>query len=57
MKELQYLSCEERLREVRLFSLRKGQEDFINVYKDLTGGNKEERAGLNSQCPPTGQEA
>lgn len=39
-KGLKYLSYEERLRELRVFSMKgKHRGDLINVYKDLMGEN------------------
>lgn len=39
------MTCWERLREVGLFMLEKRRfmDDFINVYKELTGESKEDR--------------
>lgn len=47
---LEYLSYEERLRELGQFSLsqRKLREDLINVYKLLKGGCKNDRTRLLS---------
>lgn len=50
---LEYLSYEERLRELGQFSLsqRKLREDLINVYKLLKGGCKNDRTRLLSVMP------
>jgi len=50
IKDLEHLSCEESLRDLRAFRLVKRwlREDIINVYKYLKGRCKEHRARLFS---------
>lgn len=40
IKELEYLFCEERLKELGLFSLEKSLKDLIHVYKHPVAGSK-----------------
>jgi len=53
MRGLKYLSYEERLRELGLFSLKKRRlrGDLLNAYKYLEGGGQQDGARLISVVP------
>jgi len=53
MKALERVSCEEKLRELGLFSLKKRRlrGDLINAHKYLEGGYQEDAARLFSEVP------
>ena len=47
---LEHLSYEERLRELRLFSLEKAEGDLIAAYQYLKGAYRKEGDGLFSKA-------
>jgi len=55
MKELEHISCEERLREVGLFSLKKRRFrwDVISVYTQKEGAKRTE-TGFFQRCSKSG---
>lgn len=54
MKGLEHLFCEEKLGELFKPGRGKVQEGFVDVYKFMKGGCKEDRAGLFSVVPSDG---
>ncbi|RMC14074.1 hypothetical protein DUI87_09162 [Hirundo rustica rustica] len=58
-KGLEHLSCEERLRELGLFSLKNRHlgGDLINIYEYLRGGSQRMDPGSFLWCQATDQEA
>ena len=59
MRGLEHLACEERLRDVGLFSLdkRRLRGDFVNGYKYLKGKYQVDEARVFSTTPSNEQQA
>lgn len=59
MKGLEYLSYEERLRDLGHLSLEKRRHRVrtVSVFEDLKGGRKRTESGSFQQCPGTRKEA
>lgn len=56
MEQLEHLSCQERLRHLGLFSLKKAREDLINVYRYVTREVKKIEPEPSEWCTLTEQE-
>lgn len=41
VKRLECLPHDKKLRDLGVYSLEKGQEEFVDIYKHLTGGRGE----------------